>query len=125
MTWAQVDAFKEALAHPVGVAKGATEWRAFAKIDVSLWGKLRFRCKPATPRRIKVEVPCSFVPGKWRATGGAYIDVRELIRHAEAEEKRHGAKALLTVARAKAVLVAHDKWLEAGAPRMSRPTVIP
>ena len=120
--WAQVDAFRTAA--EASHVKAKSEWRAFAKIDVSLWGKLRFRGRP-DDRRIKVEVPCSFVPGKWRARGGGYIPACELLRRAEAEVARHGTKALLTVARARAVLVAWDAWVEKGCPRMSRPTVIP
>ncbi len=128
MTWAQVDAWAEAAAHPVGIAKGTTEWRAFAKVDDgTLWGKLRFRMKPSDPRRIKVEHPCNFVPGKWRSHG--FVLVSQLVPDAEREAARaaaEGKKApLLTPARARAVLVAIDAWQMAGCPRMSRPKVIP
>ena len=121
-TWEQVDAFRAAA--EASQVKAKSEWRAFAKIDVSLWGKLRFRGK-SDDRRIKVEVPCFFAPRKWRASGGGYVDSLRLVQRAEEEVAMHGANALFTVERAKAVLVAWDMWVEKGCPRMTRPLVIP
>ncbi len=122
--WAQVDAFRSAA--QTEFAKADREWRAFAKIEVDLWNKLRFRARPSDPR-IKVERPCSLVPGKWRANG--YFLPRQLVADAEraaAKALAAGKKApLLTPARARAILVAHDKWIEGGAKRMTRPLVIP
>lgn len=88
-----------ATAHPVGVAAGAMEWRAFAK---KADGSIRWRAQPSNPSVIRSERPCYFVPGKWRA----------LARLGRAQLPAD-------------VLVALDMWLEGGAKRMSRPTVIP
>lgn len=119
--WAQVDAFHSAA--QVRVLGVAREWRAFARLAS---GSLRFRAR-AGGAEIKMERPCAYHPGKWRAAGTAAIR-----GFAEMTVDRQAAAAFAgkyhygpTVEQARAVLVAYDAWLEAGAPRMSRPTVIP
>lgn len=102
-TWTEVDAW--ARTQP---AKPGGEWRAFAKLAS---GALRFRARQGDTR-IKVERPCGFRPGAWRSEG--YRDRNAL----------PGLRAL-TPDQASAVLVALDQWLEGGAQRMNRPTVIP
>jgi hypothetical protein len=117
--WLQVDAFREQhTPHAPGV-----EWRAFARLES---GSLRFRARSGD-KRLKIERPCGFHPGKWRAAGFATTltlveHVRRSIEEAERLGKWHGG---FSESQAAAVLVAFDQWQEAGCPRMSRPKVIP
>ena len=119
--WEQVDAFRSA--RDVKAAGPSGEWRAFARLAS---GSLRFRGRVGD-RRVKIERPCGFHPGKWRSNGFAIaLDlpafVVAAIAAAEFSGKWYGG---FSPAQAEAVLVAYDAWLEAGAKRMPRPLAIP
>lgn len=105
-TWAEVDAWAED-AKRVSPSGG---WKCFAKLAD---GELRFRGRDGDAR-IKVERPCYYRPGGWRAAGwidgGKYSDAPHDHLHQ---------------ARIETVLVFRDAWLERGGKALTRPMVVP